>query len=68
VAPLVLPNAVADGALGAPDGKPTRTTPSARDEDLAEMARLLGGLRYGAWTMRCAESVRSLEGKVGLPL
>lgn len=66
MASLVLPSAVVDGVLGIHDGKPkTSATQPARDIGLPEVTGLLDGSRSGAWTVRCAESAHSLEGKMG---
>jgi len=65
VASLVLPSAVVDGVLGTHGGKPTtNATQSARGMGLSQVADLLDGSRSGVRAERCAESVRSLEGKM----
>lgn len=65
MASLVLPSAVVDGVLGTHDVKPTTSaTQPAQGMSLSEAAGLLAGSKTGVWTVRCAESARSLEGKM----
>jgi len=66
VASLALPSAVVDGVRGIHDGKPTTSaTQPVQGMGLPEVMGLLDGLKSGVWIVRCAESARSIEGKMG---